>query len=951
MAEVLAAAYGASATGTIAVEVGRGETRVYVRYGAPVGVEEPGGLHSFGLFLVAHGVIDEDTHERVVALAAEQSQRYGELLVAEGRLNPEEVRQRLIEHHQGALTQLCQRREGKYELRGWERPPDWTEGIQLDPLRAIVESLQVDALFERRADLLSRLGASRLRRSVGADDVLRQLRPGPLERRVLVTLNVPRRADEIGLGLLPPAAAEAFACALAMLGVVEPDQEHAAAPAASEADSGAYLRALPEPEASGAVVRPSVSRAALARPYPARAVPARPSTGFPAEPRSALEEALASPLDASPGPARAERRPPTGPAYVDPPPARAERRPPTSPVYVDPPPAPVPVEPEPAVVEAPPPRAKGRPGSRLTGDEFEFEAGGDDEPLELDLERAPRQLKREPPPERKLPERPRPVTGHQIVDRAPAQGPAAPPPPGADAGKGVRAPSHKLVTSKKSPASDYNPFTLQLAIAKEREEREHAPQPPPQPPPQRAPPPRPVASEAEDIDARLDAAIQEITGRLSRAPAAQRVPPAPPQRPARGPVAPPDDILADIADLVGQLPAERAAPVSIDEIRPGGGTPGPGADIDLALMAAHEASREESGRHDAEDPLGLSDTLENEEELVSDPTLDEVGRPPPEPLEELLPPAEPTPPPPPGRAAEPPAPRPEVAPAPPPDAPRDDVRRRMVQRALRSVGSPVFAREEPAAKPEPAEPRPTGMKAENIDAALEKEIRARLARPATDHFGRLDVPRTVEGDAVKEAFLQLARRFHPDRFAAAGQFALLPQVRELFGQVKESYDVLVDPASRARHLAELETAEKGPRRTPEEAKTAFQKAQVYLRRKDLKNAEAELVMAVEADPRAEYLAELAWTLLSNPNRREEALAQIHELSARAVKASPPSDRAFVVAAFVARTDGEAEKSEKLFRRALELNPRNVDAGREVRLTEMRRGTEKKGGLLDKLRRK
>ena len=47
-----------------------------------------------------------------------------------------------------------------------------------------------------------------------------------------------------------------------------------------------------------------------------------------------------------------------------------------------------------------------------------------------------------------------------------------------------------------------------------------------------------------------------------------------------------------------------------------------------------------------------------------------------------------------------------------------------------------------------------------------------------------------------------------------------------------------------------------------------------------------------------------------------------------------------------------EKAEKYFRRAIEKNPKNIEAARELRLIEMRRGGDKKSGsFFDKLRAK
>jgi molecular chaperone DnaJ len=64
-----------------------------------------------------------------------------------------------------------------------------------------------------------------------------------------------------------------------------------------------------------------------------------------------------------------------------------------------------------------------------------------------------------------------------------------------------------------------------------------------------------------------------------------------------------------------------------------------------------------------------------------------------------------------------------------------------------------------------------------------------------DHYRTLGVPRTTCARGLREAFRELALRHHPDR---AG-----PQGTERFQAIAEAYQVLADPAARARHDQEL----------------------------------------------------------------------------------------------------------------------------------------------------
>lgn len=61
-----------------------------------------------------------------------------------------------------------------------------------------------------------------------------------------------------------------------------------------------------------------------------------------------------------------------------------------------------------------------------------------------------------------------------------------------------------------------------------------------------------------------------------------------------------------------------------------------------------------------------------------------------------------------------------------------------------------------------------------------------------DYYRLLDVPRTATEADIKQAYRRLARKYHPD-------VSKEPQAEERFKEVAEAYEVLKDPAKRARY--------------------------------------------------------------------------------------------------------------------------------------------------------
>ena len=239
-------------------------------------------------------------------------------------------------------------------------------------------------------------------------------------------------------------------------------------------------------------------------------------------------------------------------------------------------------------------------------------------------------------------------------------------------------------------------------------------------------------------------------------------------------------------------------------------------------------------------------------------------------------------------------------------------------------------------------------------AALTPELRARRKEVVEraeyidreDYFQMLDVDRKATSDEVRESFFKLAKVWHPDRLSEA-----LTDVRDacgrVFARMSEAHQTLTDAKKRERYMTLL--TEGGA--TPEaqatialvvEAATNFMKAEICLKRNDLAQAEALCKQAHDADPQQpDYLALLAWLRSMKPEGQTASGTQgAIKLLDRAVGLSERCERAYFYRGQLHKRLGSTQLAMRDFRKAAELNPRNIDAVREVRLHEMR---AQKGG--------
>jgi len=287
-----------------------------------------------------------------------------------------------------------------------------------------------------------------------------------------------------------------------------------------------------------------------------------------------------------------------------------------------------------------------------------------------------------------------------------------------------------------------------------------------------------------------------------------------------------------------------------------------------------------------------------------------------------------------------------AAPPAPPPAPgrRSDPseararRQRLLQRAMQNMGVGPFAGRgersappDPASRPAPAAPGAAAAAPDPAEAVLRKALQAVAPRAREKNlFTRLGLAETASRDEVKQAYLAIAKQFHPDRFSAAALADVAGTVRDFFTAVNAAYETLSDDRKRAEYLRSLQGIGK---ERAEGARVDFQKAEACFRTRDFARARGFYESAIRADPRPEYQAALAHVFLVDPQGRDRDRARA--LLDEATR-DPKCDRAFYAAGILARDEGDDGRAERMFRAALEANGRHAEAIRELRLLQARR---------------
>lgn len=210
-----------------------------------------------------------------------------------------------------------------------------------------------------------------------------------------------------------------------------------------------------------------------------------------------------------------------------------------------------------------------------------------------------------------------------------------------------------------------------------------------------------------------------------------------------------------------------------------------------------------------------------------------------------------------------------------------------------------------------------------------------------NYYEMLGVPKNASVDDIRVAFMKLAAKWHPDRAPSAPAKEAYQRV---FAMLNEAHQTLSDDTQRNRYnriAADGGGTPAAQRKVHAmlEASTLAQKADIHLKRRDYAEAErlAREAAALHREDTA-VLTVLGATLLEQgtPEALAEALATLEEAVALAEK----NDRAHTLLAQCFKRKGDEGKALEHFKLAVEANPKNIDAAREVRLAELRARTAK-----------
>lgn len=219
-----------------------------------------------------------------------------------------------------------------------------------------------------------------------------------------------------------------------------------------------------------------------------------------------------------------------------------------------------------------------------------------------------------------------------------------------------------------------------------------------------------------------------------------------------------------------------------------------------------------------------------------------------------------------------------------------------------------------------------------LDLGMGKILERAQNVEAEDYFTALGIPEGASVEAVRAAYFRLAKLWHPDRIPPQLE-PVRREIEKIFSHMTHANGTLTDTEARRNWLA-ARAATNQVVRPPR--KDAIREIDAALQRRDYAYAQEEARMLAEFDAEdLEAQALLAWATAWAGDAAPEVLTTVISSLDKVVHKDRYCERAYFYRGMLQKRLGNAAAAARDFARTVQINPKHIDAAREVRLFEMR----------------
>ncbi len=229
--------------------------------------------------------------------------------------------------------------------------------------------------------------------------------------------------------------------------------------------------------------------------------------------------------------------------------------------------------------------------------------------------------------------------------------------------------------------------------------------------------------------------------------------------------------------------------------------------------------------------------------------------------------------------------------------------------------------------------------------ALEKKFKG--ANP----FEILGVEVQADTGTCRKAYLDLVKRYHPDRLPPESSPKLKALAEALFAKINEAHSTATDAEKRAEYEAKIELERQGGMEQIEktlEAEMLIPQAKMALNRRHFKAAHEIYLKIIEVLPKdGELLADFAYCkvmqLIEGKIPYKSKVPEFVKDIERALKLRSNYAQAYYYRGMILKLEGQTDKALQDFDQALSLDSSLTEAASESRLLRTRKDSSGKGG--------
>jgi curved DNA-binding protein CbpA len=231
-----------------------------------------------------------------------------------------------------------------------------------------------------------------------------------------------------------------------------------------------------------------------------------------------------------------------------------------------------------------------------------------------------------------------------------------------------------------------------------------------------------------------------------------------------------------------------------------------------------------------------------------------------------------------------------------------------------------------------------------------KQLEAKTRQQKYHEILEVDVE-TISPDAIKKIYLEMIKKYHPDRLPSGAPEEARSLAEKIFARVNEAYSTLSNSAKRTEYLAQIQLEKMGGREKVEKQLQAEQmlgQAKLTLKGKNFRKA-YELFSSIakllpeDAEVRADQIYAEMMTLIAEKKSVKDQLPQYIRQFEDCVKLKADYSGGFYYLGLSYKMDGRLEKAVAAFDKAAQLDSHLHEASSEARILRMKIDSAKKNG--------